>query len=48
MLLRMLAAGRIDTARFVTHRFALDEMSSAYEVFSQPQQSGALKVVLTR
>jgi alcohol dehydrogenase len=48
MLLRMLAAGRIDTARFVTHRFALDEMPAAYEVFSQPQQSGALKVVLTR
>jgi alcohol dehydrogenase len=48
MLLRMLAVGRIDPARFITHRFALDEMPGAYEVFSQPQQSGALKVVLTR
>jgi alcohol dehydrogenase len=48
MLLRMLAAGRLDPARFITHRFALDDMPTAYEVFSQPQQSGALKVVLTR
>jgi alcohol dehydrogenase len=48
MLLRMLAAGRIDPARFITHRFELDDMPEAYEVFSQPQQSGALKVVLTR
>lgn len=48
MLLRMLAAGRIDPSRFITHRFALDDMPAAYEVFSQPQQSGALKVVLTR
>lgn len=48
MLLRMLAAGRIDPARFITHRFELDDMPEAYEIFSQPQQSGALKVVLTR
>jgi alcohol dehydrogenase len=48
MLLRMLAAGRINPDRFITHRFALDEMSNAYDVFEQPQQSGALKVVLTR
>ena len=48
MLLRMLAAGRIDPGRFITHRFALDEMPAAYEVFSRPQESGALKVVLTR
>ncbi|MFI7680165.1 zinc-dependent alcohol dehydrogenase family protein [Actinophytocola sp. NPDC049390] len=48
MLLRMLAAGRIDPGRFITHRFALDEMPAAYDVFSRPQESGALKVVLTR
>ena len=48
MLLRMLAAGRINPDRFITHRFPLAEMPAAYDVFSQPQQSGALKVVLTR
>jgi alcohol dehydrogenase len=47
-LLRMLAAGRLDTSRFITHRFSLDEMPDAYDVFSDPQRSGALKVVLTR
>ncbi len=48
MLLRMLAAGRIDPGRFITHRFTLDEMPAAYDVFSRPQETGALKVVLTR
>lgn len=48
MLLRMLAAGRIDPARFITHRFALEDMPAAYDVFANPQESGALKVVLTR
>jgi len=47
-LLRMLAAGRLDTALFITHRFGLGEMEHAYEVFSQPQRTGALKVALTR
>ena len=47
ILLRMLAAGRINPDRFITHRFELDDMPAAYDVFSQPQQTGALKVVLT-
>jgi alcohol dehydrogenase len=47
-LLRMLAAGRLDAARFVTHRFDLGEMEQAYEVFSRPQDTGALKVALQR
>jgi alcohol dehydrogenase len=47
-LLRMLSAGRLDTGRFITHRFALNEMADAYEVFSHPQDTGALKVVLSR
>jgi alcohol dehydrogenase len=32
----------------VTHRFALDEIMQAYDVFSRPAQTGALKVVLSR
>jgi alcohol dehydrogenase len=45
-LLRMVAAGRIDGERFITHRFALGEMEQAYEVFENAGDSGALKVVL--
>ncbi|HET9142377.1 zinc-dependent alcohol dehydrogenase family protein [Actinophytocola sp.] len=47
-LLRMLAAGRLDTSRFVTHRFGLADMTEAYDVFAEPARTGALKVVLTR
>jgi alcohol dehydrogenase len=47
-LLDMLVAGQFDTGHMVTHRFALDEIMEAYDVFSRPAQTGALKVVLTR
>ncbi|MGI8949501.1 MAG: zinc-binding dehydrogenase, partial [Ornithinimicrobium sp.] len=47
-LLRLIAAGRIDPAPFVTHRFGVDEFMRAYEVFSQPADTGALKVVVSR
>ncbi|GAA3950356.1 zinc-binding dehydrogenase [Actinoplanes auranticolor] len=47
-LLGMLVAGQLDTGHMVTHRFALDEIMQAYDAFSRPAQSGALKVVLSR
>ncbi|MDT0530965.1 zinc-dependent alcohol dehydrogenase family protein [Micromonospora sp. DSM 115977] len=47
-LLRLLAAGRVDAARFVTHRFGLDDIIRAYDTFSDAGQTGALKVVLSR
>ncbi|HEY7050434.1 MAG TPA: zinc-dependent alcohol dehydrogenase family protein [Jatrophihabitantaceae bacterium] len=47
-LLRMLAAEQIDTTPFVTHRFGLDEMMEAYDIFSQAAETGALKVVMYR
>jgi alcohol dehydrogenase len=47
-LLRMLAAEQIDTTQFVTHRFGIGEMLEGYDVFSQPADTGALKVVLFR
>ncbi|MEU5940528.1 zinc-dependent alcohol dehydrogenase family protein [Micromonospora sp. NPDC047548] len=47
-LLDMLVAGQFDTAQMVTHRFALAEIEQAYDVFSRPAETGALKVVLTR
>jgi alcohol dehydrogenase len=47
-LLTMLAAGRLDAERFITHRFGLDEMPIAYDVFANAQDTGALKVALSR
>jgi alcohol dehydrogenase len=47
-LLDMLVAGQLDTGHMVTHRFALGEIMDAYDVFSRPAQTGALKVVLSR
>jgi alcohol dehydrogenase len=47
-LLDMLVAGQLDTGHMVTHRFGLDDIMEAYDVFSQPAKTGALKVVLSR
>ncbi|WP_329478788.1 zinc-dependent alcohol dehydrogenase family protein [Kribbella sp. NBC_01510] len=45
-LLSMLAAGRLELPELITHRFGLDEMQDAYDVFSRPAVTGALKVAL--
>jgi alcohol dehydrogenase len=47
-LLRMLAAGQLDVANMVTHRYGLNEFEAAYDTFAHPADSGALKVLLTR
>ncbi|WFE40532.1 zinc-dependent alcohol dehydrogenase family protein [Micromonospora sp. WMMD998] len=47
-LLDMLVAGQLDTAHMVTHRYTLDQIIEAYDVFARPAETGALKVVLTR
>jgi len=47
-LLRLVAAHQIDSARFVTHRFGLQEFPKAYDVFGRAADTGALKVVLSR
>jgi alcohol dehydrogenase len=47
-LMRLVASGQLDAARFVTHHFGLDDFEKAYDVFGNPAASGALKVVLTR
>jgi alcohol dehydrogenase len=44
----MVASGQIDTRGLVTHRFGLDEMQDAYDVFGRAQETGALKVALFR
>lgn len=47
-LLRLLANRQIDTRKFVTHRFELDEFPAAYAAVMDAADTGALKVVLTR
>ncbi|MGE9692408.1 MULTISPECIES: alcohol dehydrogenase catalytic domain-containing protein [unclassified Streptomyces] len=46
MLLDMLAAGRLPVSDLVTHRFTLDQMEQAYDIFSRAAETGAVKVVL--
>ena len=47
VLLRMLAAGRLPMAsQLITHTFPMNDMERAYDVFSRPETTGALKVVL--
>lgn len=46
-LMRSVQAGRIDPSRLITHRFDLDEILRAYDVFGNAAQEGALKVLLT-
>jgi alcohol dehydrogenase len=54
VLLDMLASGHLlasrhlDVSGMITHRFGLDEMQDAYDVFSRPAETGALKVALFR
>jgi alcohol dehydrogenase len=47
-LLRMVASGQLDVSGLVTHRFGVQEMQDAYDVFSKPAETDALKVVLYR
>lgn len=47
-LLRMLAAGDLPIEQMITHRFPLDEIMAAYDVFSRPGETGALKVALVQ
>jgi len=47
-LLRLVKARQIEAGRFVTHRFGLQEIMHAYEVFASAGDTGAIKVVMTR
>ena len=46
-LLRLITEGRLDPLPLVTHRFKLDEMLDAYEVFANAAETDALKIVLS-
>jgi alcohol dehydrogenase len=47
-LLRLVTSSQLDSTKFVTHHFHLDEFEAAYDVFGRAAETGALKVVLTR
>ena len=47
LLLKMVAEGKLPTAKLATHRFQLGEMMQAYDVFADAAKNKALKVVLT-
>ncbi len=46
-LIGLVASHRLDTTPMVTHRFGLDEFETAYDVFANAADTGALKVLLT-
>ncbi|HEY9211944.1 MAG TPA: NAD(P)-dependent alcohol dehydrogenase [Ancylobacter sp.] len=45
-LMDVIASGRVDLKPLVTHRFKLDDIEAAYELFSH-QRDGVLKVAIT-
>jgi alcohol dehydrogenase len=45
-LMSVVASGRIDAKPLVTHRFRLDDIEAAYELFAH-QRDGVLKVAIT-
>jgi alcohol dehydrogenase len=45
-LMAIIASGRLDTRPLVTHRFKLDQIEAAYELFAH-QRDGVLKVAIT-
>jgi alcohol dehydrogenase len=48
MLLKLVAQQKLPADKFVTHRFALDDIISAYETFGNAAQTQALKVLISR
>ena len=48
MLLKLVAQHKLPVEQFVTHRFALADIASAYETFGDAASTHALKVVMTR
>ncbi len=46
MLLKVVASGKLQPQRLVTHRFAMADIMKAYDTFGNAAKEGALKVVL--
>jgi alcohol dehydrogenase len=48
MLLKLVRQGMLPADKFVTHRFDMDDIMSAYETFGNAAETGALKVLISR
>lgn len=46
MLLNVLRAGKINPKRLITHRFMLDRILDAYDIFAHASSNRALKVLI--
>ena len=46
MLLKVVASGKVDPAKLITHRFRLDQILDAYVAFAHAADTQALKVVM--
>ncbi len=45
-LMRLIEAGKLDTRRMATHRFALHDAMKAYDTFANAAKEQAIKVVM--
>jgi len=48
MLLKLVAEGKLEVGKFVSHRFKLDDMLAAYDCFGRAAETKALKVIIER
>ena len=48
MLLKLVAQGKLDPERFVTHTFAMDDFMDAYDTFGRAAETKAMKVIVRR
>ncbi len=47
MLLKTVAANKIDLTKMITHRFTLDQVMEAYDVFLNASREKAMKIIIT-
>lgn len=48
MLMKTVQSGKVDAGQLITHRFALDDILKAYEVFGNAAKEKAMKVILSQ
>lgn len=48
MLLKLVAQGKLEPERFVTHTFAMHDFMDAYDTFGRAAQTKAMKVIIRR
>ena len=45
-LMELVRTGRLDLSKLITHRFTLDQIEEAYDLFAN-QRDGVVKVAIT-